>query len=269
MSEPATLESLASLPQEEDLDQEILRSSTDEIQNRIRLLENDIKIMKSEALRINHEHLAQKDKIKDNLEKIKLNKQLPYLVANVVEILDMDPDAGEEGEEGANVNQDDSRKKCAVIKTSTRQVLPLIYTQTIFLPMIGLVDPDKLRPADLVGVNKDSYLILDMLPAEYDSRVKAMEVDEKPTEDYNDIGGLDKQIEELVEAIVLPMTHHERFVNLGIKPPKGCLMYGPVCVLFLISAWNGKDVVGESVCGTDKLHIPEACRPAARADVYW
>jgi 26S proteasome regulatory subunit T5 len=99
--------------------------------------------------------------------------------------------------------------------------------------MIGLVDPDKLRPADLVGVNKDSYLILDMLPAEYDSRVKAMEVDEKPTEDYNDIGGLDKQIEELVEAIVLPMTHHERFVNLGIKPPKGCLMYGPVSKLFL------------------------------------
>jgi 26S proteasome regulatory subunit T5 len=87
--------------------------------------------------------------------------------------------------------------------------------------MIGLVDPEKLKPGDLVGVNKDSYLVLDMLPAEYDSRVKAMEVDEKPTEDYNDIGGLDKQIEELVEAIVLPMTHAERFKNLGIKPPKG------------------------------------------------
>lgn len=48
-----------------------------------------------------------------------------------------------------------------------------------------------------------------------------MEVDEKPTEDYGDIGGLDKQIEELVEAIVLPMTHADRFKNLGIKPPKG------------------------------------------------
>lgn len=43
-----------------------------------------------------------------------------------------------------------------------------------------------------------SYLILDTLPAEYDSRVKAMEVDEKPTEDYSDIGGLEKQIQELV-----------------------------------------------------------------------
>lgn len=40
----------------------------------------------------------------------------------------------------------------------------------------GLVDADKLKPGDLVGVNKDSYLILDTLPAEYDSRVKAMEV---------------------------------------------------------------------------------------------
>jgi len=78
-----------------------------------------------------------------------------------------------------------------------------------------------------VGVNKDSYLILDTLPAEYDSRVKAMEVDEKPTEEYSDVGGLDKQIQELVEAVVLPMTHKERFEALGIQPPKGCLMYGP------------------------------------------
>ena len=48
--------------------------------------------------------------------------------------------------------------------------------QTIFLPVVGLVDPDTMKPGDLVGVNKDSYLILDTLPSEYDSRVKAMEV---------------------------------------------------------------------------------------------
>lgn len=47
------------------------------------------------------------------------------------------------------------------------------------------------------GVNKDSYLILEKLPTEYDSRVKAMEVDERPTEQYSDIGGLDKQIQEV------------------------------------------------------------------------
>jgi len=109
--------------------------------------------------------------------------------------------------------------KCAVIKTSTRQ--------TVFLPLIGLVPAEKLRPGDLIGVNKDSYLILDTLPAEFDSRVKAMEVDERPTETYTDIGGLEKQIEELVEAIVLPMEQADKFKTLGITPPKGCLMYGP------------------------------------------
>jgi len=65
----------------------------------------------------------------------------------------------------------------------------------MFLPEVGLVSADDLKPGDLVGVNKDSYLILDKLPTEYDSRVKAMEVDERPTEKYSDIGGLDKQIE--------------------------------------------------------------------------
>ena len=57
------------------------------------------------------------------------------------------------------------------------------------------MDPNTLKPSDLVGVNKDSYLILDTLPAEYDSRVKAMEVVEKPQEDYSDVGGLSKQIQ--------------------------------------------------------------------------
>lgn len=138
---------------------------------------------------------------------------MPYLVGNVVELLDLDP-AAEAAEEGANIDLDATRVgKSAVIKTSTRQ--------TIFLPLIGLVDPETLKPGDLIGVNKDSYLVLDTLPAEYDSRVKAMEVDEKPTEKYTDVGGLDKQIEELVEAIVWPMKEAERFKKIGIKAPKG------------------------------------------------
>ena len=48
-----------------------------------------------------------------------------------------------------------------------------------------------------------------------------MDVDERPTEQYSDIGGLDKQIQELIEAVVLPMTHRDKFETLGIQPPKG------------------------------------------------
>ncbi|KAI9821377.1 MAG: 26S proteasome regulatory subunit 6A [Thelocarpon impressellum] len=201
------------------IDDEILKSSTQDITMRRRLLDNDLRIMRSEHQRLTHEKSAMNDKIKDNLEKIVNNRQLPYLVGNVVELLKMDPTA-EAAEEGANIDLDATRVgQSAVIKTSTRQ--------TIFLPLIGLVDPDKLKPGDMIGVNKDSYLVLDTLPAEYDSRVKAMEVDEKPKEKYQDVGGLDKQIEELVEAVVWPMKEAERFKKIGIKAPKGALMYGP------------------------------------------
>eukprot|EP00004_Rigifila_ramosa_P006757 TRINITY_DN17677_c0_g1_i1.p1 TRINITY_DN17677_c0_g1~~TRINITY_DN17677_c0_g1_i1.p1 ORF type:complete len:429 (-),score=133.79 TRINITY_DN17677_c0_g1_i1:10-1170(-) len=175
-------------------------------------------MMKSEVTRLSHEQAGMKARIKENTDKIKLNKQLPYLVGNVVEVLDIDTD--EAAEDGAATDLDVQRKgKSVVVKTTTRQ--------TIFLPVAGLVPVEKLKPGDLVGVNKDSYLILDTLPAEYDSRVKAMEIDEKPTEDYSDIGGAEKQIQELVEAVVLPMTHKERFEAIGIKPPKGVCLYGP------------------------------------------
>ncbi|CAF1077457.1 unnamed protein product [Adineta steineri] len=197
---------------------DVSRLSAEDVVARTRLLDNEIKIMKNDIVRISHETQSTRDRIKDNKEKIKVNKTLPYLVSNVIELFDLDPQ-GEE-DEGANIDLDAQRQgKCAVIKTSTRQ--------TYFLPVIGLVDPEEMKPADLVGVNKDSYLVLEKLPVEYDSRVKAMEVDERPTEQYGDIGGLDKQIQELIEAVVLPMTHKDRFEALGIQPPKGVLLYGP------------------------------------------
>ncbi|EDS43134.1 conserved hypothetical protein [Culex quinquefasciatus] len=60
-----------------------------------------------------------------------------------------------------------------------------------------LVVPEKLKPDD----ESEQGL--------YDARVKAMEVDERPTEHYSDFGGLDKQIQKLIEAVVLPMTHKD------------------------------------------------------------
>ena len=93
--------------------------------------------------------------IKDNKDKIKLNNQLPYLVGNIVEVLEMQSEDDDE-DDGANVDLDSQRRgKCVVLKTSTRQ--------TIFLPVVGLVDADALKPADLVGVNKVdtlSHLVL-------------------------------------------------------------------------------------------------------------
>jgi 26S proteasome regulatory subunit T4 len=41
------------------------------------------------------------------------------------------------------------------------------------------------------------------------------------------IGGLSDQIRELREVIELPLLNPELFLRVGIKPPKGVLLYGP------------------------------------------
>merc|ERR1719491_2502839 len=103
---------------------ELKRASADEIQQRIRLLDNDVRVMKSEQQRLHHELKTIEEKTKDNKEKIKLNRQLPHLVANVSEILDLEDD---EEDEGAAMDVDANMKgKSVVVKTTTRQ--------TIFLP---------------------------------------------------------------------------------------------------------------------------------------
>jgi len=48
-----------------------------------------------------------------------------------------------------------------------------------------------------------------------------------PLESYADIGGLTKQIQEVKEAVELPLTHPELYEDIGIKPPKGVIFYGP------------------------------------------
>jgi SpoVK/Ycf46/Vps4 family AAA+-type ATPase len=45
-------------------------------------------------------------------------------------------------------------------------------------------------------------------------------VEKAPTESYADVGGLEQQIQEIKEAVELPMTHPELYEDIGIKPPK-------------------------------------------------
>jgi transitional endoplasmic reticulum ATPase len=50
---------------------------------------------------------------------------------------------------------------------------------------------------------------------------------EVPTIHWDDIGGLDEVKQELIEAVEWPIKNPEMFTKLGIKPPKGILLYGP------------------------------------------
>lgn len=68
---------------------------------RTRLLETEIRVLREESNRLAHDKAGLAERVKDNKEKIKLNNQLPYLVGNVVEVLDIDPEEDEE-EDGAS-----------------------------------------------------------------------------------------------------------------------------------------------------------------------
>ena len=198
---------------------EIQNLPLDQIKQKIKALEGKTSIFKGEINKMKVDIKKFSARIKENKQKLQIQTGLPHLVSTISEIFDLE---NMEQEEGSGLKQNESQKKLrkgAIIKTSTRS--------TIFLPVIGFIEPEELKPLELVGVNKDTYLIYEKLPTEYDSRVRVMELDTKPTEKYSDMGGVDKQIQELEEAIVLPLEKKHLFEAIGIKPPKGVLMFGP------------------------------------------
>jgi ATP-dependent 26S proteasome regulatory subunit len=78
-----------------------------------------------------------------------------------------------------------------------------------------------------VGVDRTKYAIQIPLPPKIDPTVSLMEVEDKPDVTYDDVGGSKKALEQLREVVEIPLLHPERFVTLGIDPPKGVLLYGP------------------------------------------
>ncbi|XP_071152814.1 26S proteasome regulatory subunit 7 isoform X1 [Mytilus edulis] len=91
---------------------------------------------------------------------------------------------------------------------------------------------DQVAPTDIeegmrVGVDRNKYQIHIPLPPKIDPSVTMMQVEEKPDVTYSDVGGCKEQIEKLREVVETPLLHPEKFVNLGIEPPKGVLLFGP------------------------------------------
>ncbi|THG00315.1 hypothetical protein TEA_000503 [Camellia sinensis var. sinensis] len=80
-----------------------------------------------------------------------------------------------------------------------------------------------------LGLGDIAQLVLSvvgLLQDEVDPMVSVMKVEKAPLESYADIGGLDAQIQEIKEAVELPLTHPELYEDIGIKPPKGVILYG-------------------------------------------
>jgi len=84
---------------------------------------------------------------------------------------------------------------------------------------------NQLQPNTRVAIN-NSLTIVRILDRSLDSRAKIMELLEAPDVAYDQIGGLDSQIQEIRETVELPLTNPGIFKEIGIDPPRGVLLYG-------------------------------------------
>jgi proteasome regulatory subunit len=84
---------------------------------------------------------------------------------------------------------------------------------------------ETLHPNSRVAIN-NSLTIVRILDRSIDVRAKVMELVEAPDVSYEQVGGLESQIQEIRETVELPLTNPGIFADIGIEPPRGVLLYG-------------------------------------------
>lgn len=95
-----------------------------------------------------------------------------------------------------------------------------------YVSIMSFVDKDLLEPGASILLHHKSVSVVGVLTDDADPAVSVMKLDKAPTESYADIGGLESQIQEVREAVELPLLHPELYEEMGIKPPKGVILYG-------------------------------------------
>src|SRR5689334_3341597 len=93
--------------------------------------------------------------------------------------------------------------------------------------VVRLAEPlrtEKLRAGDSLLLDGRSGYVYEKVPK---SEVEELVLEEVPDIDYNAIGGLGNQIDQIRDAVELPYLHPELFKEHQLKPPKGVLLYGP------------------------------------------
>lgn len=95
-----------------------------------------------------------------------------------------------------------------------------------YVNIMSFVNQDLLETGSSVLLHNKGMSVVGILPDDADPMVSVMKVEKAPLESYADIGGLHDQIQEIKEAVELPLTHPELYEEIGIRPPKGVVLYG-------------------------------------------
>lgn len=177
---------------------------TESVQDRMRQLESRNSFLEEQCSQIESEkRYLENQKIKYEREIRKLQSELdrmktsPLIIGTVIDIIKNDR---------------------IIVRSSNGPQFLVNVSQYI--------DEKKLLPGAKVALNQHTLAIAEVIPSTEEPFVAAMEVLESVEVDYDQIGGLDEQIQELQEAVELPLIEPERFARIGIEPPKGVLLYG-------------------------------------------
>ena len=119
------------------------------------------------------------------------------------------------------------------------------------------------EPSGTVVIGSDTAIAL------ADASSDEIAVEGGPTDDesaaapavaYEDIGGLDEELDMVREMIELPMRHPELFGTLGIEPPKGVLLHGP--------PGTGKTLIAKAVANEIDAHFQTISGPEIMSKYY-
>ena len=186
-SEEVLLEKIKTLEDENKILKEEKSESTKKLRN-----------LETKELKQNVSNRQLEGKIKELKGEIKSFKKTPLILATITEVFD-DNRVGIRGHVG--------------------------HDFVVTYP--GSIDKDKVIAGARVSLNQDSLAVVEVLPSKKEADIMAMEIEEKPDINYNDIGGLENAIVEIKETVELPIKKPELFEEIGIDPPKGILLYGP------------------------------------------
>jgi proteasome regulatory subunit len=109
------------------------------------------------------------------------------------------------------------------------------------------ISAEEIKPGVRCTLNQQSLAIVEVLPTSFDAQIYGMELVDSPQETYADIGGLEVQINEIKEAVELPLKRPDLFLRIGIDPPKGVLLHGP--------PGTGKTLLAKAVAHETNAHF--------------
>ena len=166
------------------------------LEERLEVLERQNEEMRDKLLDANAENNKYQQKLERLTHENKKLKQSPLFVATVQEIND----------DGVVIKQHGNNQEALTEVTEEMR--------------------EDLEPDARVAVN-NSLSIVKRLDNETDVRARVMQVEHSPDVTYEDIGGLEDQLNEVRETVEMPLERPEMFREVGIDPPSGVLLYGP------------------------------------------